>query len=206
MSCRKLKMVLACSDFDPELASKVVLEALLFKAETPYRQRCLAVEEANAKTTNCHFVERAYKYYPIKAVEFEHPRQQLIIFLELKREECACLFPARWVYSQAFHFGGQEFCLAALCKMDRQSSFLCFGFFLAMQEKGSVTFSVYYEFSKRIKPTEEYVGKHKGNYTFTGGKAVRNLYVIPWTALMADDSLYFINGILHVRVELTVKQ
>ncbi|KAK0586267.1 hypothetical protein LWI29_003908 [Acer saccharum] len=206
MTCRKLKKVLSCNDFKPELASKVVLESLFFKAETPYRQRALAAEEANA--TYRRFVERAYKYRPVKVVEFELPRQQCVVYLDLKREECANLFPAGRVYSQAFHLGGQGFFLSAHCNMDQQSSFHCFGLFLGMQEKGSVTFAVDYEFAARSKPTEEYVSKYKGNYTFTGGKAVgyRNLFGIPWTAFTAEDSVYFINGILHLRAELTIRQ
>ncbi|GLU05908.1 hypothetical protein SLE2022_229810 [Rubroshorea leprosula] len=206
MTCRKLKKVLICNDFEPELASKVVLEALFFKAETPYRQRTLAAEEANA--TCRRFVERAYKYRPVKVVEFELPRQQCVVYLDLKREECSHLFPAGRVYSQAFHLGGQGFFLSAHCNMDQQSSFHCFGLFLGMQEKGSVSFAVDYEFAARTKPNEEYMSKYKGNYTFTGGKAVgyRNLFAIPWTAFMADDSAYFIKGILHLRAELTIRQ
>ncbi|XWS61678.1 hypothetical protein CRYUN_Cryun07bG0146400 [Craigia yunnanensis] len=205
MTCRKLKKMLTCNDFDPELASKVVLEALFFKAETPYRQRALASEEANV---TYRFVERAYKYRPVKVVEFELPRQQCVVYLDLKREECVHLFPAGRVYSQAFHLGGQGFFLSAHCNMDQQSSFHCFGLFLGMQEKGSVTFTVDYVFAARSKPTEDYVSKYKGNYTFTGGKAVgyRNLFGIPWTAFMADDSIYFINGILHLSAELTIRQ
>ncbi|KAL0408088.1 UNVERIFIED_CONTAM: BTB/POZ domain-containing protein POB1 [Sesamum radiatum] len=176
MTCRKLKKVLTCSDIDPELASKVVLDALFFKAEAPYRQRSLVAEEANASFR--------------------------------RREECAQLFPAGRVYSQAFHLGGQGFFLSGHCNMDQQSSFHCFGLFLGMQEKGSVAFTVDYEFASRTKPSEDFVSKYKGNYTFTGGKAVgyRNLFGVPWTAFIADDSPYFINGILHLRAELTIKK
>ncbi|GLT46609.1 hypothetical protein SLA2020_203530 [Shorea laevis] len=179
MTCRKLKKVLTCNDFDHEVASKLVLEALFFKAEAPHRQRSLAAEES--ATLNRRFVERAYKYRPVKVVEFELPRQQCVVYLDLKREECANLFPSGRVYSQAFHLGGQGFFLSAHCNMDQQSSFHCFGLFLGMQEKGSVSFAVDYEFAARIKPTEEFVSKYKGNYTFTGGKAVgyRNLFAIP---------------------------
>ncbi|CAA2954497.1 BTB POZ domain-containing POB1-like isoform X2 [Olea europaea subsp. europaea] len=206
MACRKLKKVLVCSDFDHDFASKIVLEALFFKAEAPHRQRMMAIEEAT--TTSRCFVERAYKYRPVKVIEFELPRQQCIVYLDLKREECVNLFPSGRVYSQAFHLGGQGFFLSAHCNMDQQSSFHCFGLFLGMQEKGSVTFAVDYEFAARSKPTEEYISKYKGNYTFTGGKAVgyRNLFSIPWTSFMAEDSLYFINGILHLRAELTIKR
>jgi hypothetical protein len=205
MTCRKLKKVLTCTDFDHELASKVVLESLFFKAEAPHRQRALAAEES---PTNKRFVERAYKYRPIKVIEFELPRQQCVVYLDLKREECANLFPCGRVYSQAFHLGGQGFFLSAHCNVDQQTSFHCFGLFLGMQEKGSVSFAVDYEFAARSKPTEDYLSKYKGNYTFTGGKAVgyRNLFAIPWTSFMAEDSLYFINGTLHLRAELTIRQ
>lgn len=213
MTCRKLRKVLTSPDFDHEVSSKLVLEALFFKAEAPHRQRALASEECGGPHTtsnaaaNRRFSERSYKYRPVKVVEFEQPRQQCVVYLDLKREECANLFPSGRVYSQAFHLGGQGFFLSAHCNMDQQSSFHCFGLFLGMQEKGSVTFAVDYEFAARSKPTEEFQSKYKGNYTFTGGKAVgyRNLFGIPWTSFMADDSLYFINGVLHLRAELTIR-
>ncbi|KAK6918278.1 BTB/Kelch-associated [Dillenia turbinata] len=206
MTCRKLKKVLNCYDFEHELASKVVLEALFFKAEAPHRQRIVAADESAA--TNRRFAERAYKYRPVKVVEFELPHQQCVVYLDLKREECLNLYPSGRVYSQAFHLGGQGFFLSAHCNLDQQSSFHCFGLFLGMQEKGSVTFAVDYEFAARSKPTEEYASKYKGNYTFTGGKAVgyRNLFGIPWSSFMADDSHYFINGVLHLRAELTIRR
>ncbi|CAL1375185.1 unnamed protein product [Linum trigynum] len=206
MTSRKLKKVLTCNDLDHELASKVVIDTLFFKCETPYRQRALASEESN--TSHRRLVERAYKYRPIKVVDFELPRPQCVVYLDFKREECSQLFPAGRVYSQAFHLGGQGFFLSGHCNMDQQSSFHCFGLFLGMQEKGSVSFAVDYEFAARSKPTDEFVSKYKGNYTFTGGKAVgyRNLFGVPWATFMADDSPFFINGILHLRAELTLKQ
>lgn len=206
MTCRKLKKVLLCSDFDHDVASKVVLEALFFKAEAPHRQRSLASEEAAAATTH-RFIERAYKYRPVKVVEFEHPRLQCVVFLDLKREECINLHPSGRVYSQAFHLGGQGFFLSAHCNMDQQNQFHCFGLFLGMQEKGSVSFSVEYEFSARSRPSEEYSSKYKGNYTFTGGKAVgyRNLFALSWQSFIADESQYFINDVLHLKAELTIR-
>ncbi|GMH00450.1 hypothetical protein Nepgr_002289 [Nepenthes gracilis] len=205
MTCRKLRKVLTCPDFDHEVASKLVLEALFFKAEAPHRQRTLATEDF--ASTSRRFLERAYKYRPVKVVEFELPRPQCVVYLDLKKEECENLFPSGRVYSQAFHLGGQGFFLSAHCNMDQQSAFHCFGLFLGMQEKGSVTFAVDYEFAARQKPTEEFLSKYKGTYTFTGGKAVgyRNLFGLPWKSFMAEDSPYFINGILHLRAELTIR-
>ncbi|GAB4861648.1 Boi protein [Ancistrocladus abbreviatus] len=205
MTCRKLRKVLTCSDLDYEAAMKHVIEALFFKAEAPHRQRTLAAEDA--ASSNHRYLERAYKYRPVKVVEFELPRPQCVVYLDLKKEECENLFPSGRVYSQAFHLGGQGFFLSAHCNMDQQSSFYCFGLFLGMQEKGSVTFAVDYEFAARQKPTEEFLSKYKGTYTFTGGKAVgyRNLFSLPWDSFMAEDSPYFINGNLHLRAELTIR-
>ncbi|XP_021754296.1 BTB/POZ domain-containing protein POB1-like isoform X2 [Chenopodium quinoa] len=206
MTCRKLRKVMTCNDLDPELSSKLVSEALFFKAEPPYRQRALLADEAN--TSGHRYIERAYKYRPVKVIEFELPRPQCIVYLDLRREECQNLFPSGRVYSQAFHLGGQGFFLSAHCNMDQQSSFHCFGLFLGMQEKGSVSFAVDYEFSARQKPADEFISKYRGNYTFTGGKAVgyRNLFGTPWTSFMAEDSQFFINGVLHLKAELTIRQ
>eukprot|EP00252_Welwitschia_mirabilis_P016686 TRINITY_DN3694_c0_g1_i2.p1 TRINITY_DN3694_c0_g1~~TRINITY_DN3694_c0_g1_i2.p1 ORF type:complete len:576 (-),score=106.85 TRINITY_DN3694_c0_g1_i2:162-1889(-) len=203
MSSRKLKKVLNCHDFDHDLASKVVLDALFFKAEPPHKQRALASED----TSHSRFTERAYRYRPVKVVEFDKPYQQCIVFMDLKKEECEALYPSGRVYSQAFHLGGQGFFLSAHCNMDQQNAFHCFGLFLGMQEKGSVSFSVDYEFAVRQKPSFDFVVKYKGNYLFTGGKAVgyRNLFQTPWSSFMAEECPYFDKNILHLRAELTIR-
>jgi hypothetical protein len=204
MTCRKLRKVLACNDVDHEQATKSVTDALLYKADAPHRQRALA-----ADVLACgKYTERAYKYRPLKVVEFDRPYPQCIAYLDLKREECTKLFPSGRIYSQAFHLAGQGFFLSAHCNMDQQGAFHCFGLFLGMQEKGSTSVTVDYEFAARSRPSGEFVSKYKGYYTFTGGKAVgyRNLFAIPWPSFMADDSLFFINGVLHLRAELTIKQ
>ncbi|PKU66228.1 BTB/POZ domain-containing protein POB1 [Dendrobium catenatum] len=65
MTCRKLRKVLACNELDHETAAKVVMDALFFKSETLHRQRALALEDF----INRRFVERAYKYRPVRVVE-----------------------------------------------------------------------------------------------------------------------------------------
>ncbi|KAH9626853.1 hypothetical protein KSS87_003980, partial [Heliosperma pusillum] len=156
----------------------------------------------------CRYIQRAYKYRPVKVVEFETPRQQSVVYLDLRKEQCQNLYPSGRVYSQAFHLGGQGCFLSAHCNLDQQSSFHCFGLFLGMQEKGSVTFTVEYEFGARQKTSDDYMSRYRGNYTFMGGKAVgyRNLFGVSWTSFMADDCPFFVNDILHLRAELTIKQ
>jgi hypothetical protein len=202
MSCRKLRKVQVCTDFNHELAQKLVLEALFFRGEPPHRQRQMALDEKE----HSRYIERAYKYRPVKVVEFEAPYQQCAVFLDLKVEECRALWPQGRLYSQAFHLGGQGFFLSAHCNMDTVASSPCFGLFLGMQEKGSVSFAVDYEFAARMKPGWEFTPKSKGSYMFTGGKAVgyRNLFGLTWQDFISEESLYFHNGVLHLRAELTI--
>lgn len=201
MTCRRLKKVLTSDDLRPSVASKLVLEALFFKAD----RRSLSSKEPDS--TNHRFVERAYKNRPIKIVEFEVPRPQCIVYLDLKRKECEDLYTSRRMYSEAFHLGGQGFFLSAICNMDQLNLFHCFGLFLGMQEKGSVSLTVDYEFSVRSNPTKKFVSKYKGNYKFTRGKAVgyRNLFEIPWDSFIATNCPYFINDVLHLRAELSIR-
>ncbi|XP_058750224.1 BTB/POZ domain-containing protein POB1-like [Vicia villosa] len=205
MTCRKLKMVQSCNDFEQEVTSKLVFNALYFKAEAPHNKQILAAESAS---TSRFFIERSYKYRPIKIVEFELPQQQCVVYLDLRRQECANLFPYGQVCSQIFHLGGQGFFLSAHCSMDQQSFYHCFGFGFGTHKKDSVNFRFDYEFAVRSRPTLEYISKYKGNCIFTGGRAAvgfRNFFSTPWTSFMAEDNLFFINDVLNLRVELMIR-
>lgn len=54
--------ILACPDFDPELAKDVVLKALISKVDTE-----------SMSSSNFTMTERAYRHPPVKIVEFESP-------------------------------------------------------------------------------------------------------------------------------------
>ncbi|XP_058742609.1 BTB/POZ domain-containing protein POB1-like, partial [Vicia villosa] len=160
MTCRKLKMVQSCNDFEHEITSKLVFDALYFKVAAPHRKQILAAESAS---TSRFFSERSYKYRPIKVVEFELPHQQCVVYLDARREECANLFPSGQVCSRVFQLSGLGVFLSAHCCMDQQSFYHCFGFCFGMLEKKSTNFSVDYEFAVRSRPSLEYISKYKGN-------------------------------------------
>lgn len=208
MTCGQLKKILTSNDLKPSVASRLILDALFFKAESlDYGRRCLAYEQP---TSIYHrFAERAYIYRPIKLVEFEVPRQQCIVYLDLKRKDCESIYPSSRITSQMFPLGGQGFFLSAHCNMDNLGLFHSFGLYLGIQETGSSSMivNVDYEFSVRSKPTMEFVGKFKGNGKFTGGKAIgsRNLFLVPWNNFTAKDFPYFINDVLHLRADLTIR-
>ncbi|KAH0642004.1 hypothetical protein KY290_033610 [Solanum tuberosum] len=158
-------------------------------------------------TARC-YVERAYKYKTVKVLEFLTPHQQCVVHLDLDRCECSFLFPTGKVFSRTFHLGGRELFLAAYCNMDLQGAVQCLGLFLGMHGKESKPLAIYYEFAVRMSPTNEYVSKHKGNYTLTSGVVVgcRNLCCVDWTAFLKEDSLYFIKGVVYLLAVITIRE
>ncbi|XP_020550512.1 BTB/POZ domain-containing protein POB1-like [Sesamum indicum] len=204
-----LKEVLTCNDIDPELASRIVLEALFFKAKTSHRQRYLAAEWVNF-TTRHYLVQRAYKFWPIQVVEFELPRPHSIVYFDLRKEECLRLFPTGQVHSQLFHLGRQQIYLTGQCSIPGHHNFVhSFGLFFFVDGPRSAACTVVYELASRTKPSEEFVTWWRGAYIFDGGKKTighHNMFGVPWTAFVADGSPFFINGILHLRAELTIEK
>jgi hypothetical protein len=127
--------------------------------------------------------------------------------MDLKRDECSQLFPSKHIFSQAFYVGGQGFLLIARCNKDEQSGLYGFGLFLWIDPalKGSSCVKVDYEFAARTRPSRQFVSKFNASHTFVGGVLVgcSDLFSVPWSTFLADDSL-FIDGLLHLRVDLTV--
>eukprot|EP00245_Coleochaete_scutata_P009279 TRINITY_DN3009_c0_g1_i1.p1 TRINITY_DN3009_c0_g1~~TRINITY_DN3009_c0_g1_i1.p1 ORF type:complete len:575 (-),score=130.09 TRINITY_DN3009_c0_g1_i1:768-2492(-) len=211
MSNRKLKRALCVPEFEGELVRKFILEALFFRAEPPHTQKRLMAEEMRHK----RFKERAYKVKPVKAVVFDQPCQQCLVFLDLKREDVAKLHPSGRMLTQSWNFNNQEFYLSAHCSQDQNTMNESFGLFLGLYGRDNVPVQVAvdYEFAARVRtplhpmPVPSYVPKAKSSYLFTGGKVVgyRNLFSMPWKLFLAEESPFFINGVLHLRAELTVK-
>ncbi|KAJ0444400.1 putative chromatin remodeling & transcription regulator BTB-POZ family [Helianthus annuus] len=198
MTRQKLRQLLTNEEFDPEFAQKVSTEAISFKTKVPHKR---SDENSNLDR---RFVERAYKFRPIKMVEFE--QRHGVVYFDLKRDMCARarLFPLGNVLSEIFILGGQRFCLVARCNMDT------FGLYLCMLENKAGYFFEFefdFEFAARLKPAEEFVSKFKQSCTFKGGTGVGhgNLFGIPWTWFIGEDSFCFIDGVLDLRVELTIR-
>ncbi|WMV43979.1 hypothetical protein MTR67_037364 [Solanum verrucosum] len=188
---------------------KIVLSSDLLQIASEDAVYDFALKWARRRTLSAacnRYVERAYKLRPVKALEFEAPHQQSVVYLDLKRDECDILFPAGKLYSQGFHFCGQELFLSAHCNIDQQGFQHCLGLFLGMQGEESEPLAVDYEFSVRLRPDNEFVSMYKESHTLNNGIVVgcRNLCDIGWTPFLNGDGLYFIDGVLHIRAEITV--
>ncbi|CAH2034749.1 unnamed protein product [Thlaspi arvense] len=105
MSPLRLKKILTSDDFKPKVVSKLVVEALLHKIEPPHHRDSSATEQPTPLKDR--FIKRDYTLRPIKIVEFEVPRQQCIVYMDLQRKECAAMYPSGRVFSQRIDLGGQ---------------------------------------------------------------------------------------------------
>eukprot|EP00850_Spirogloea_muscicola_P000843 SM000003S11088 [mRNA] locus=s3:848473:851787:+ [translate_table: standard] len=210
MSNRKVLKSLTCSDLQGDRAKALILEALHYRAEPVHRQK----EIRSCPGRASRFRERAYKLRPVKAITIDAPVQQCIVYFDLRIEEVRALYPKNKVSSHGFPFAGQEFYISAHCNMEQLPDSKGFGLFLGMYEKskeGSASVAVDYEFAVRMKdPTTHkypFITRSRSTYTFIGGKIVgyRNIFSRDWSVFVDDKSVYFLNGVLHLRAELTVR-
>ncbi|KAL8556648.1 hypothetical protein ACS0TY_004192 [Phlomoides rotata] len=202
MTTTELTEVQTCSDIDPELATKIVIHAFCFKAGTPHQKRCLAAEEED-NTASRQYVERAYKCRPVKLVELVLPHQQCIVYVHFTREQLTHIFPEGLIMSETFHLGNQELVLFGRCSATTDN---VQRFWLALEVLGSATYTINYEIQLRMKPREKFKSLEEGSHTFTKQEQIKYFNSVQWNEFIGVDSTYFINDVLHVRAELTVKE
>ncbi|KFK30704.1 hypothetical protein AALP_AA6G016900 [Arabis alpina] len=202
MSCYRLKKILDSDDFTEPVQTALVLEALFSKAASKDNQRSIA---AKLDSPGHRYAQRAYKYKPIKMVQFEIPRQECVVYLDLSYKDCAELYPSGRLFSEGFRFGGQAFFFSANCSTTPQNVFVLS---MMIEESGPGNLTLEYEFSARLKPTEDFVPKYKGIYQITGSNNVGylKLFVVPWESFMSRTCPFFINDVLHVRAEFSIRR
>ncbi|KAM3279753.1 hypothetical protein ACQJBY_046864 [Aegilops geniculata] len=202
LTCRALQKILACTDkdIDHEQVTKHIAEVLLHKAYPKQMEGALAADVTQ-------FAERAYEYKPVKLVAFDQPCPQVIVYLDLTREECSRLFLSGCVLSHGFRVAGWKgnIHLNPVCTMDEQSRVCTFG--LCLMGLGPTDLTVDIEFAARIRSSGKFESKYrcKGTFTHDSLEICDDLFGVPWSTFIADDNL-FIDGVLHLRADLAVVQ
>ncbi|KAK1264988.1 BTB/POZ domain-containing protein POB1 [Acorus gramineus] len=189
MTNEKLREVLVCEDLNGDFAKDVVNEALLFKAESLYGNG--VINPSSNESAEKQFVMRAY--------------MKQIIFYDLRLEDCKKLkLEGIKLYSEEFFLGKQPFSL----RMHYEPSIDSFGLFLSIQNTSLVAIEVEGEFAVKKKPEMVFVRKfilkrmpYKIKYNYRG---TFNLVHMPWESFISDNSPYFIDGVLHLKVDLSV--
>ncbi|KAM0915866.1 hypothetical protein ACQ4PT_010547 [Festuca glaucescens] len=206
MSWIELGKVLTCinSNMDHEQAvTKRIIEVLAYKLDPSWQQSSPAAD----LTTCWQLPERAYTNNPVEVVSFDRPRPQVVVYMDLKRDECSRLFPSGDKYSATFHLAGLPFFLTACCELDQQSNYYSFGLWLGIDEEPDkpISLTIDLEFAARVKSSGQFVSKFEGRYDVTDDsmRGCNDLFHVPWSTFIADDSL-FIDGVLHLRADLTV--
>lgn len=128
-----------------------------------------------------------------------------ILGLTLKRDLCSRLFPSRSKYFKKICFAGYVFWLSAQCNVDDSHS--CFGLLLEMLEDKGPVMGIDYKFEAKTRPSLEYVTFYQST-SIDSREAVecRDLFGVPWSEFIADDSTFYIEGILHLRIHLRLTQ
>ncbi|KAK1573574.1 hypothetical protein QYE76_018534 [Lolium multiflorum] len=123
----------------------------------------------------------------------------------LMRERCSKLLLSKTEYFQKFSFMGHVFCLSAHYNMD---SYNCFGLLLEMlEDKGPVRGTIDCSFQIKTRPSLEFVTMYKCTYTDSRKDVeCRDLFGVPWSEFIADDSPFFIDDILNLQVHMKMAQ
>uniref|UniRef100_A0ACD5WDY1 Uncharacterized protein n=3 Tax=Avena sativa TaxID=4498 RepID=A0ACD5WDY1_AVESA len=206
MTYSAFQRILTCTDndIDHEQVTKLITGVLLCKAFPAHKPGAFA-----ACATSClQYAERAYKSKHLKLVMFDQPCPQVIAYMDLKREECSQLFPSQQILSRPFHVAGQGFVLGAKCNMVEQGGLYRFGVFICIDHKlkGSTHVTVDCEFAARTKTSGQFVSMVNGKCIFKGELAFgrNDLFSTPWSTFLDDESPFFVEGVLRLRVDLTV--
>lgn len=204
MSCGKLQSLLSCQDLDTRHSACIVISALLYKYSSAHRAL------ADVSDVHCRFLERTYKFRPVKTIEFERPHKQCIAYMNLKSEECTGLFPSGHIRSQAFHFAGHSFFLLVGCNLNAQLGIHSFGIYLGVEKEISVPITIEYEFAARTRPSGEFGFNLRQAKTFTSGNHLPvgspNVFNMSWDQFVAEASPFLVDNMLYLRAQLTVRQ
>ncbi|KAK1320564.1 BTB/POZ domain-containing protein POB1 [Acorus calamus] len=174
LSPGKLKDILARDDLDPDLANCVVKEALFFKAESS--KEILDRRSIKRDYTSC------------------------IYYFDLSLDRCKRLKVNEFLYSGRFYLGNQSFCLSIY----HFSTAL--GVYLEPKDSLLKEITVNYTFSAMKKPEMDFMKNNTTEHKFTSLSkwGYRNLFNMPWESFVAEDNSYFIDEMLHLKVEATI--
>ncbi|KAL8150480.1 hypothetical protein V2J09_020288 [Rumex salicifolius] len=189
MSCSMLRRVLKRDELDRKKAIKLVKKALFLKAELPFGKHI------NARN-------RLYKDRLVKVVHLEFRLPRCVVYFDLTKEDCRSL-TTKSICSETFLIGGLKFYLRAEYYDEEESLSSSQGFGVDLDILGPEKCKVNVEFALMKRQTDEFQTQHKDKQCTLSDKDYVG-FEIPWTTFMRDDSEYFNDEILHLRVDFTL--
>ncbi|KAK1283354.1 BTB/POZ domain-containing protein POB1 [Acorus calamus] len=190
LSCMYLRKFLESEDIDRAALSERIIDALLFNIETLQGKHALISKDF----TNKLLIER-----PVKVLELETPKPHSVVYFNISRAECASLFAEFGVTrTQLFPIGGHMFYLMAAPVENQQK----FGVWLCLNSMDKISVSFHY--AMRRNPDKLFVDITNGKIIFPSREMWRYLFSTPWSTFIEENSLYFINGMLHIRASIII--
>uniref|UniRef100_A0A8R7QHQ6 BTB domain-containing protein n=1 Tax=Triticum urartu TaxID=4572 RepID=A0A8R7QHQ6_TRIUA len=123
-----------------------------------------------------------------------------VINFSIKHEHCRGLFPSRSIRSPPFYCAGQGFFLSALAKTE---PFNFFGLLIKKLEgNGPLRGTIDYEMEVTARRSSEFASISRRTTTTD----IRQAFGcrIPWSEISADDSPFFVDDNLHLRVRIKI--
>ncbi|KAL8150758.1 hypothetical protein V2J09_020566 [Rumex salicifolius] len=173
-----------------------------FPAELVYEQIPKLVQNAIFSKDQLDHPRRVYKYRLIEMVTLKSVQPRRIVYFKMKKQECAAMLLREPIYTKAFCLGGRRFSLFAY----RYTNNSLYHFSLYVKMKGSESEScrLKFEISVMKKPLNVFQVQSTADLTLTQTNMLKGYWLFSWTDLMRDESVYFIDGILHLRARLTI--
>ncbi|GLJ29263.1 hypothetical protein SUGI_0577150 [Cryptomeria japonica] len=202
LSKEKLKEIFSSKEIEGVGTLKLILEALLYKEEAPYRRKNHSAQEFHHEM----FCERSYISKTIRIVKIDTPHKECMVFWNIKKDEFLTLRDKPdFLASQFIYFGDQLFLLKAFSTKNKEGFPISFGLCLQMASKAEIT--VEYIFSCRLNPSRNFVMRSRATDKLYYKKMVGSpdLLGMNWSEFISDSNSYFIDNVLYLRILLILK-
>ncbi|KAK1312595.1 BTB/POZ domain-containing protein POB1 [Acorus calamus] len=152
---------------------------------------------------------RAYKSKPVKVIDIQLPKPYCIVYFALENEECASLFPEGSIYSELFYLGGNAFYFRVDCKNFMEAFPHYCNIYLCLElEDAFDPIGVECDYAMRGRAEGRFVKERRVIIPFcssSGGRiGSHGLYGFEWSSFIEENSTYFVDGMLQLKVELTL--
>ena len=123
-----------------------------------------------------------------------------IVDFTLSRRQCSGLFPSGSIRSPPFCCAGHGFFLSAHRRMEPSNSFVLI--IQKLEDKGLVRGTLDYEIDVKTTPSLEFTTLWRRTTTTDSRQALGCR--IPWPSIIADNSRFFVDDKLHLRVHVKI--
>ncbi|KAK1264758.1 BTB/POZ domain-containing protein [Acorus gramineus] len=161
-------------------------------------------------STDRRYTMRAYKSKPVKVIDIQLPKPYCIVYFALEKEECASLYPDGSIYSESFYLGGNAFYFRVDYKKFMEAFPQNCNIYLYLEPEDAFDpIEVECDYAMRGRAEGRFVEERRVIIPFCSSSGVRigshGLYGFKWSSFIEENNMYFVDGMLQLKVELTLQ-